>query len=379
MIDLFKVCMSPKAPELVREVLESGHIGQYGKVEKLEEILRSHFNHKWINTINSCTSGIHLAIHTLFKNQRKFGDLLFAPGDEILTTPLTCTATNWAILANDYKLKWVDIDPNTCNISIEDLYRKLSPTTKAIMVVHWGGYACDLDELKKVQDKCYDLYRFKPPIIEDCAHAWGATYKNKLVGTHGNIAVFSFQAIKHFTTGDGGAILSPDEEIHKRMKLLRWYGLDRNGTQDFRCQQNIKEWGFKFHMNDINAAIGIANYKLACEMLEKHRENGKHLDIYLAGVPGVTLLESKSDRESSYWIYTLLVKDRANFVRKLNERGIATSQVHDRNDKHECVKEFRCALPNMDIVQKEMICIPCGWWVTDEHRETIVECIKEGW
>ena len=379
MIELFKVCMSPKAKHLAGEVLDSGFVGQGQKVEELEAILRTHFNHRWVNTINSCTSGLHLAIHVL---QTRHGNPLqpnLGPDDEVLTTPLTCTATNWAILANKCKLKWVDLDPNTCNVSIEDLYRKLSPTTKAIMVVHWGGYACDLDELAKVQDKCYDLYRFRPPIIEDCAHAWGATYKNKLIGTHGNMAVFSFGPIKHFACGDGGAFLSPDEQLHKQVKLLRWYGLDRESTADFRCQQNINEWGFKFHMNDLNATIGIANYKLACEMVEKHRDNGKHFDLHLAGVPGVTLLENKTDRESSYWIYTMLVKDRDNFARKLKEKGIATSQVHDRNDKHECVKKFRCALPSMDIVQKEMICIPCGWWVTEKDREYIVNCIKEGW
>jgi dTDP-4-amino-4,6-dideoxygalactose transaminase len=247
------------------------------------------------------------------------------------------------------------------------------------MVVHWGGYACDINQLAAVQSRCCQLYGFKPAIIEDCAHAWGATYQNRLVGTHGNTAVFSFQAIKHLTTADGGAILCQDEEAHNKAKLLRWYGLDRTSSADYRCDQNIAEYGFKFHMNDVNAAIGIANIRQTDKLVARHIDNGNYYNHALARVPEVHLLENKEDRQSSYWIYTMRVDGRADFIRKMKERNIAVSQVHDRNDKHQCVKEFRCALPNMDQLQKEMICIPSGWWVNNEAREYIVDTIKEGW
>jgi dTDP-4-amino-4,6-dideoxygalactose transaminase len=301
------------------------------------------------------------------------------PADEVLTTPLTCTATNFAILATGARLRWVDVDPNTCNICLQDLARKLSPKTKAIMAVHWGGYPCDLDAIKELQLRCQELYGFCPMVIEDCAHAWGATYKAKLLGNHGNVCCFSFQAIKHFTTADGGLLVSPSYEEHQRAKRLRWYGLDRTRSLDFRCEQNIEERGFKYHMNDVNASIGLCNFPHAAELVAHHRSNGQFFNEKLAGLCGVQLMETSPDRSSSYWVYTLRVKDRAGFVKKMKERGIGVSQVHDRNDKHHCLKEFRAALPSMDILSQDMICIPCGWWVSDEDRQYIVDCIKEGW
>jgi len=368
-IPLFQVAISEDVIEPVKEVLMSGYVGQGDKVEEFEKELRSHLGTPHINTTYSGTAAIHLAIHLLNLN----------PGDEVLTTPLTCTATNFPILANDLGIKWVDINPYTCNMDMNDLARKISPTTKAILVVHWGGYPCDLDNLREIQQKCVELHGFCPPIIEDCAHAWGATYNTRLLGNHGNICCFSFQAIKHLTSVDGGLLVTPNDILHQRAKLLRWYGLDRTRSAQFRCEQDIQEWGFKFHMNDLNAAIGLHNLPKVNDIVKKHKENGKYFNRELSEVAGVTLLENAQNRESSYWIYTMRVERRSDFTRKMGEVGIATSQVHDRNDKHTCLKQYRCILPNTDSVCSDMICIPCGWWVDQEGREYIVDQIKKGW
>lgn len=372
MIPLFKVFMSDDAVAPVGQVLASGYIGQGPKVEEFEQVLRSHFGVDYLNTVNSCTSALQLAVH-LIKNPGMCHD------DEVLTIPLTCTATNFAILANHVKLRWVDVDPKTCNVDLDDLERKLSPKTKAIMVVHWGGYPVDLNRLKLIQDKCYSMYGFRPPIIEDCAHAWGSSYQNKLIGTHGNYAAFSFQAIKHLTTIDGGLLISPDAESYRRAKLVRWFGLDRTSAADFRCAQNIPEWGYKMHMHDVSAQIGLSNYPHIAGLVACHMANSDYYDKELQGVAGVTLLERKSDRKSAAWIYTMRVENRDSFVRAMTANKIHCSQVHARNDVHDCLSEFRSALPNMDILDKDMICIPCGWWVTNENRQYIVDVIKKGW
>lgn len=364
-IPLFKVFMHPDASPAVAKVLESGYVGQGPRVEKFENELRCHFNYPWINTLNSATSGLQLAVHMLKGTY---------PDTEVLTTPLTCTATSFAILAEGLKIRWADVDPNTGNMDLNDACRKINANTLAIMVVHWGGYPCDLDRIEAIRKGCKMMF-----VIEDCAHAWGATYRGKPIGAHGNTAVFSFQAIKHLTTGDGGCMVSPNEAHYRRAKLLRWYGLDRDSSADFRCAQNVKEWGFKFHMNDIAASIGLANFPYVDGLVGVHRSNGRFYNKALASTPGLTLMENKPDRESSFWVYTVRVEDRDGFVRKMTEKGIAVSQVHARNDKHDCVKEFRCHLPGMDILEREMICIPCGWWVTAEDREYIVDCIREGW
>lgn len=373
MIPLFKVFVHPDVPSLVSEVLASGYIGQGPLVEKFEEMLRAHFRVDEVNTVNSCTSALQLAVHLISTGNK------WQPGDEVLTTPLTCTATNFAILATGAKLRWVDVDLTTANMDLDDLERKLSPKTKAIMVVHWGGYPVDLDRLKAIQEKCYKLYGFRPPVIEDCAHAWESTYKGDLIGTHGNYAAFSFQAIKHFTTGDGGMLITPTRQEHERAKLMRWFGLDRTGSADFRCAQNIKEWGFKFHMNDINAAVGVRNFPHVSPLVKRHQENSDFLYEKLANVPGITLLENKPDRKSAAWIFTMRVEKRDTFKKTMEARGIHTSQVHARNDVHDCLQEFRAGLPNMDILDTDMICIPNGWWVTDEDRQYIVDQIKAGW
>lgn len=367
-IDLFKVHMAPEAPKEVEKVLTSGFIGQGQKVEDFEYQLLKHFNNPFINTVNSCTSALELAVQMV-----KDEDC------EIISTPLTCTATNLAIMSRGVRIKWADVDPQTCNIDLADVARKITPKTRAIMVVHWGGYPVDLDALAQIRMKAADLYGHAPFVIEDCAHAWGAKYKNRLIGNHGNFAAFSFQAIKHITAGDGGILITPNITFHHRAKLLRWYGLDRTSSKDFRCEQNISEGGFKWHMNDINATIGMCNLAYSDEIVQKHKENGEYYNQALRNVKGVTLLETNLDHESSYWIYTMLVEDRPKFMKKMKEKGIMVGQVHDRNDKHDCFLQYKTLLPGLDIVANKMICIPCGWWVTREQRQYIVNSIKEGW
>ena len=390
-IPLFKVFMSDSVTEKVSEVLKSGFIGQGPVVENFEENLKQYFRHDKLISLNSATSAEHLALH-LLKKPNKF--LLgidgygqyestwpgIENGDEVLTTPLTCTATNWPILANNFNIKWVDIDPKTLNMDLDDLARKITPKTKVIFIVHWGGYPIDLDKLKQIQNQSYRLYGFKPAIIEDCAHAMGSKYKNKYIGTHGNICTFSLQAIKHITSGDGGLLFLPHDDLYKRAKLLRWYGIDRDGNRkDFRCESDISEWGFKFHMNDINASIGNENFKHVDEITGKHKDNAKFYDKELKNVNGIELLERNKDMESSFWIYSILVEDRDNFQRYMSEKGIATSQVHERNDIHSCVREYKSILPNLDSTIKKVSSIPVGWWVSKEDREYIVDCIKKGW
>lgn len=377
-IPLFKVFMSNTAPEEASKVLTSGFIGQGPKVEEFESYLRSYFNHDYVLTLNSGTSVLHMSLHLLKKKDFNWPGL--EPGDEVLATPLTCTASNWPILANNLNIKWVDIDPKTLNMDLDDLQRKLTSKTKVIMLVHWGGYPNDLDKLKVIQNKFKEIHGFSPAIIEDGAHSFGSKFKGKLIGTHGNITMFSLQAIKHVTSIDGGLLLSPYKNFYDRGKLVRWYGIDRNSDRkDFRCEADIPEWGFKFHMNDVCAAVGLENIKQSSDIVAKHKQNAKFYDKELLNTPGVTLLERDPRMDSSYWIYSLLVEDRENFHRKMKELGITCSQVHERNDKHTCVTKYKSFLPNLDATIGKVSAIPVGWWVTQENREYIVDCIKKGW
>lgn len=390
-IDLFKVFMSPNAADEVAKVLNSGYIGQGPKVEEFEKKLKSFFNHDYISTLNSGTAVLHLALHLLRKPNN--GSVVFdgvssvdsnwcgwEPGDEVLATPMTCTASNWPILANGLKIKWVDIDQTTLNMDLDDLSRKITPRTKVIMLVHWGGYPNDLDKIKKIQQDCYNRFGFKPAVIEDGAHSFGSQFKGKPIGTHGNLTMYSLQAIKHITSIDGGLLLSPHRELHRRGKLIRWYGIDRDGDRkDFRCEADVEEWGYKFHMNDVCATVGLENLKHFDEIVGKHKSNAKFYDENLVNISGLNLLKREQGHDSAFWIYSMLVENRDGFYKWMDECKISVSQVHERNDKHTCVKEYRTALPTLDKTIGQIVSIPVGWWIKPEQREYIVSCIKKGW
>jgi dTDP-4-amino-4,6-dideoxygalactose transaminase len=390
-IELFKVYMNPNAKVEVGKVLDSGYIGQGTKVEEFEKMLFNYFSNDRIVTLNSGTAGLHLALHLLKKPKETyegFSGMAYSmhkwPGinqdDEILATPLTCTASNWPILANGFRIKWVDIDPKTLNMDLDDLERKITPKTKAIIAVHWGGYPVDLDRLKSIQEKAFQLYGFKPAIIEDAAHAFGSEYNGKRLGNHGNMVMYSLQAIKHITAVDGGLLVLPHQDLFNRAKLIRWYGIDRNGNRkDFRCEADIEEWGFKFHMNDVCATIGMENLKDADYIISKHRSNAKFYDDNLKDVKGIATLDRNPNHNSAFWIYSMLVENRDGFYKWMKECGIVVSQVHERNDKHTCVREYASRLPSLENTIGKVVSIPVGWWVTEEHREYIIECIKKGW
>ena len=372
MIPLFKVAMSDSAPALVEKVLMSGYIGQGQKVAEFERALAARIGNSNVATVNSATSGLHLALHLVTGGAG-------AVSGEVLTSPMTCTATNWPILANGLRIRWVDVDPATLNVDLDDLARKISPATRAIVLVHWAGYPVDLERLREVLDRAEQTYGARPMVIEDCAHAWGATYRGLPLGNHGNIAVFSFQAIKHLTCGDGGLIVLPNGDLQRRARLLRWYGIDRDGNTRFTFKNDITEYGFKFHMNDINASIGLANLEHVDEIVRRHRQNAAHFDAELSGVPGLELTERSPDRESSFWIYTVMVDDRDGFMRKMDEAGVMVSQVHERNDVYSCVREYASVLPGLDSISKRMVSIPVGWWLSEDDRAHIVSTIKAGW
>jgi len=182
-IPLFKVHMNPNAKVEVGKVLDSGYIGQGPKVEEFEKNLKEFINHDFLVTVNAGTSALHMALHLLKKPQKIHSTYStgghsppitttsdfpgIQPGDEILATALTCTASNWPILANGLKIKWVDIDPTTLNMDLDDLARKITPTTKAIIGVHWGGYPMDLDKVDEICERAKYRIGFKPILIED--------------------------------------------------------------------------------------------------------------------------------------------------------------------------------------------------------------------
>lgn len=363
MIPLFKVLMAPDAPKAAAEVLSSGYIGQGEKVEEFERKLKAVLHSPVdILTVNSCTSAIDLAL-------RLIG---IKPGDYVVTTAQTCTATNSPIVTQGAIPVWVDVDPITGLMSPESVFDAmvLCPRKpKAIMAVDWAGRVCDYEALKG----------FNVPVIEDAAHAFLACddEEQHIAKDAGDYVAWSFQAIKALTTVDGGALKCPPGDV-ERARLLRWYGLDRRSGKSFRCAQNIQSVGFKYHMHDVAASIGIANLPEACIGVYKSRANALFYNTVLKNLPGVGL--APFDPGCSYWLYTILVEDREGFVRFMTERGIETSQVHARNDHHDAFKSASISpvpLPGLDSFSSRQISIPVGWWLTQKERDLVAHSVTE--
>ncbi len=359
MIPLFKVFMAPNVMGSLEEVLFSGYVTQGTKVEEFEKKLADFLGNPYVVTVNSGTSALHLAL-----------DLAgVGLGDEVITTPMTCTATNWPILAHGAMIVWADIDPQTGNIDPESIKKRLSAKTKAVMAVDWGGYPCDIDRIKK--------YVGDIPVIEDAAHAVGAMYKGRMVGNAADYTCFSFQAIKHLTTIDGGALLVKTKKDYSKAVLLRYFGIDRKKrSEDYRIEKDISMWGYKFHMNDVNATIGIANVSYTKEILKKHRENATAYRKAFAHLPWVTLLREDEGYLSSYWLFTMKVNRATPFMNYMKAHNVMASKVHRRNDTHPITKVFRVSLPSVDEFYSHMVCLPVGWWVRKHDREYIADVVR---
>lgn len=362
MIPLVKTCIAPPEEMMpaIQKILYSGYIAEGQAVYDFENQFGHYIENPLTLALNSGTAALHIAL--LLLN--------IGPGDEVISTALTAEPTNTTIALTGAKVVWADIDPQTGLISPEKVEEKITEKTKAIMLVHYAGMVCDMDKFN-VLSKKFDI-----PVIEDTAHALGSYYNGKPIGSNSRFTAFSFQAIKHFTTVDGGALSLTKEDDYVAARKLRWFGLDKKVP---RLQNDITRAGYKYGMNNVTATIGSVQLVHLSKIINRHIENGKYFDKALRNISGVELLDYYSNTVPSYWLYTMKVQDRDNFIRRLEEVGITASPLHHRSDTHSVFAESKCYLPNLDAFYQSFVHIPCGWWVSDEDRELIVSTIKKGW
>jgi Predicted pyridoxal phosphate-dependent enzyme apparently involved in regulation of cell wall biogenesis len=283
---------------------------------------------------------------------------------------MTAEPTNMAILHAGAHPVWADVDPQSGNVTADTIEAALTSRTKAIVVVHYGGLPAPMRAIG-------ELARSRQiPVIEDAAHALGARVAGKALGEFSDYVMYSLQAIKHLTTVDGGMLVCRDPDDLARGRRLRWFGIDRAVA---RTEVDVREVGWKYHMNNVTATIGLVQLDYIEPVIARHKENGKWFDEALGALQDLTVYTAPGDTEPSYWFYTVLAERANDLSRHLTLQGIGNSKAHRRNDLHTVFASSRRSLPGLDAFFKKMLHIPCGWWVTDADRERIRLALCKGW
>lgn len=364
-IPLYCVHMPDNIAEVLKPVLLSGFISEGPQAKKFEEEFQKYVGNPYTALVDSCTSALTLAL-------RMSG---VGPGTEVISSPLTCVATNSPVLTLGADIVWCDVDIKTGNIDADKIEALITSKTKAILFVDWAGTPAELDKINAVAKK----YNLKT--IEDAAHAIGSSYKGRSTGTSCSFTCFSFQCIKHFTTIKGGALACSNEEDYKRAVLLRWFGLKRAHKKSPVCWEgDITEPGYKMHFDDVSATIGLEQLKYIDGIVEKHRENGNFLLRELDDVEGIDICSVPDYVASSFWFFTILLEgpEHREYVnKKLEEKGISSNITHTRNDSYSMFDDSKVYLPGLDSFSSRMLNIPCGWWCEPSDMKYIIDTLRK--
>lgn len=345
-IPIFYPHIPKNAKKSVSKVLSTRWIGQGPLVDIFEKKFSNQFSDGMpVIAVGSGTDALHLAY--LLCDIKK--------GDEIICPVFTCTATNIPLLYLDAKIKFADIDPDTLNISIKSVEKLITKKTKAIVFVNYGGILNNLDKLKKIAKKN------KLFLIQDAAQSLGAKYRNKSITKYSDFTIFSFQAIKHITSGDGGALVVKNKSLEKLGKRLRWFGIDRPKKQGGTWENDIKEVGYKYQLTDLGACLLLDSMK-EYKFIKSHRNS-----IYKTYLKNIIQNEKikcvqslDKNAKEVMWLFTIISPFKDILQKKLREKNIETNQVHFRNDRYSIFKKFskNKNFKNMDNIQDKYLVLP---------------------
>lgn len=372
MIQVFKPKINTeKVLTRLKPILESGWVGLGPKTKEFETKLAEFIGVKHFIALNSATSGLHLAIKVLN----------LPPKSKILTTPITFISTNHAILYENHTPVFCDVEKTTGNISVDSFKQALKEhkDIKAIIVVHIGGYSCNMDEINTIAKENNVL------VIEDCAHAFGGQYNNKKIGDTDNICVWSFQAVKNLPVGDGGAVSTNNDEIYKRLIKLRWLGIDKDTVsrsnlksdkQTYNWDYNVEEVGYKYHLNDIASLLGL----VGLEDIEENNKRRKEIaEFYLNNLTkNIIKPNYDSNRDSSFHFIPFFFEDRDYVYECLKNNNIFCGMHYKRNDKYDMYDSFPKIgnMENTEWFQDHEITLPIHLFLTNDDLQLICDIIN---
>jgi len=355
--------------EAVVEILRSKWITTGPSITAFEKAIAEYTKAKFAVAVNSGTAALDIAV----------GALGLTPGDEAITTPFTFAATSNALLYHAIKPVFADIDPQTWNLDPRDVRRKITPRTRAVIVVDYAGQPCDMDEYKAIA-KEYKLY-----LIEDAAHALGASYNDAKVGVHADLTTFSFHPVKHITTGEGGMVTTNDERFLKKLMLLRNHGIDSDTGSRYGPNAgwayDMKALGRNYRITDFQCALGLSQFKRLDDFIAKRRELVR---LYRMQLPkNIQMIVEKKDRQSAWHLFPVLLPkgaDRDAVFQKMRKANIGVNVHYIPVYRHSYYWNNYPVNPDdfpvTEDVFSRILTLPLFPRMTEEDVNVVVETLK---
>lgn len=364
----------PEIEEVV-DSLRSGWLGTGPKVHKFEEMFREYKEVKFAIALNSCTAALHLSMLAIG----------IMPGDEVIIPAMTFAATANSVIHAGARPVLVDCQRDTMNIDPEDVERKISPRTKAIIPVHFAGRVCNMDEITDIAK------RHNLKVVEDCAHAIETEHHGKKAGTFGNLGCFSFYVTKNIVTGEGGMVVTDSEDYADKIKILALHGMSKDAwmrysDSGYRHYQVVYA-GFKYNMTDLQAAIGVHQLPRVERYWRRREEIWNRYNEAFIDLPVYIPLTIESDTRHAYHLYTLLLDiDKLNITRDefLNEMtkqnigvGVHYIALHLHPYYQKMFGYKRGDFPNAEWISDRTVSLPLSAKHTDEDARDVIEAVKQ--
>jgi dTDP-4-amino-4,6-dideoxygalactose transaminase len=367
MIKVSQGCLAEEELAEVREAFAYGYFGMAHKVFAFEERLKQYLGAAHVVTTSTGTAALHLALAAAG----------IGPGDEVLVPSLTFVASFQAIRATGAMPVACDIEPETLQLDLADAVRRITPRTRAIMPVHYAGNPCNMDAL-------LDLAASRGlRIIEDAAHAFGATYRGRKIGSFGDIACFSFDSIKNITCGEGGAVACRDDKVAETIRQMRKLGIKSSASvagtdKKWNPPFDVVGLGYRFHLSNINAAIGLAQLKKVEQFLARRRAICRQYDAAFAALDGVERLRVNYE-EAAPHTYVMRVRGglRDGLKCFLAERGVETGINYVPNHLHSYFRRDGVRLPETERAYAEILTLPLHCALTDVQVAAVIAAVHD--
>jgi perosamine synthetase len=357
--------LGPEELAAVQRVFEGRWLGMGACCLAFENELRSFLGVEHVIAVCSGTAALHIALCIL--------DL--RPGDEVIVPTLTFVATAQAVVMAGATPVFCDVDERTCNLDVQDATRRITSRTKAIIPVHYGGSACDMDGIGRLASDQ------RIHVVEDAAHAFGSTYGSRKIGTFGSVTCFSFDPVKNITCGEGGALATNDPELARKAANRRILGIT---TDTWSRQSSCCSWfydvtgpGYRYHMSDINAAIGLEQLKRFPDFKQRKQQIVGRYDEAFADLKDVALREQKRDETCPFFYVIRVLNGRRNdLMAYLKERGIASGVHYIPNHLHGAFARPGNSLPTAERLYGQLLTLPLFYEMTDAQVEMVVSAVR---